>query len=686
MSGVAWTSGLQRLLVLVGRCIATQEPVLLVGPTGSGKTSFCQYLSLLLRMSLHIVNCHEHTETADFLGGLRPVRNKAALRQRFDDAVVVALQAAASVCWPLPASLPEGMTVERTDGCGDAEADADVNADNGADKASATQPPAREHVRVVVKSSTPVDDVAAAVKKVCAAVASPPKDETDAASANAEARAEVASLAKAVAAACGHAQALFEWKDGPLITAMKSGDIFLLDELSLAEDAVLERLNSVLEPSRSLLLAEKGGSATEEVVAAEDFRFIATMNPGGDFGKRELSPALRNRFTEIWVPALGDLGDLRRVVEERLLATAKAVASGEDDMSAAPLSAAPATAQAVPRGLRATLRGDAEVVALLSPFVPRMLWFVRWFNTITSGHLTPATINAAALSVVRSGEAAACSLPSPTATDGGLGGALASGSSTRALSFTVRDIVAWVSFVVRLLARTEARPWQAYVHGAAMVMLDGIGLGTGLSHAVAQGLQHAAYRVLHAQAPGSERAALVQVMPASLRDGAADIGSASGDASGGVAAGLTVSRAPGAFGLGPFLIRTGDQPQKDVQFALGAPTTAGNLLRVLRAMQVPKPVMLEGSPGVGKTTLIAALAKVAGHRLVRINLSEQTDIADLLGADLPAESDDGTARFAWNDGVFLRAMRAGDWVRHSHCVPMCGRLLSECLLACLWWH
>ena len=25
------------------------------------------------------------------------------------------------------------------------------------------------------------------------------------------------------------------------------------------------------------------------------------MNPGGDFGKRELSPALRNRFTEIWV-------------------------------------------------------------------------------------------------------------------------------------------------------------------------------------------------------------------------------------------------------------------------------------------------------------------------------------------------------------------------------------------------
>ena len=28
------------------------------------------------------------------------------------------------------------------------------------------------------------------------------------------------------------------------------------------------------------------------------------MNPSGDHGKRELSPAFRNRFTEIWVPSL----------------------------------------------------------------------------------------------------------------------------------------------------------------------------------------------------------------------------------------------------------------------------------------------------------------------------------------------------------------------------------------------
>lgn len=78
--------------------------------------------------------------------------------------------------------------------------------------------------------------------------------------------------------------------------------MFLIDEISLAEDSVLERLNSVLEPTRSLLLPEKGNSQNlEEITAQDSFLIIATMNPGGDFGKKELSPALRNRFTEIWV-------------------------------------------------------------------------------------------------------------------------------------------------------------------------------------------------------------------------------------------------------------------------------------------------------------------------------------------------------------------------------------------------
>ena len=93
---------------------------------------------------------------------------------------------------------------------------------------------------------------------------------------------------------------LFEWSDGPLVTAMREGDVFVLDEINLAEDgktvfiankillliignaiAVIERLNSVLESGRTLTLLEaEGGEESQRIVAHPNFRFVATMNPG----------------------------------------------------------------------------------------------------------------------------------------------------------------------------------------------------------------------------------------------------------------------------------------------------------------------------------------------------------------------------------------------------------------------
>ena len=71
-----------------------------------------------------------------------------------------------------------------------------------------------------------------------------------------------------------------------------------MDEISLAEDAVLERLNSVLERERRLLVSERsrgqgqgegeGEGEVFQITAAEGFVFMATMNPGGDYGKKEV--------------------------------------------------------------------------------------------------------------------------------------------------------------------------------------------------------------------------------------------------------------------------------------------------------------------------------------------------------------------------------------------------------------
>jgi midasin len=124
----------------------------------------------------------------------------------------------------------------------------------------------------------------------------------------------------------------------------------------------------------------------------------------------------------------------------------------------------------------------------------------------------------------------------------------------------------------------------------------------------------------------------------------------------------------------------GPLPRVEPKFTLAAPTTAKNMYRVLRAMQAGKPVLLEGSPGVGKTSLVLALASATGHAIERINLSEQTDIMDLFGSDLPVEGRVG--EFAWRDGPLLKAMKLGQWVVLDE-LNLASQSVLEGLNACL---
>ena len=41
-------------------------------------------------------------------------------------------------------------------------------------------------------------------------------------------------------------------------------------------------------------------------------------------------------------------------------------------------------------------------------------------------------------------------------------------------------------------------------------------------------------------------------------------------------------------------------------------------------MKLSQPILLEGSPGVGKTSLVMTVARLSCHSITRINLSEET--------------------------------------------------------------
>ncbi|TFK52493.1 P-loop containing nucleoside triphosphate hydrolase protein [Heliocybe sulcata] len=484
--GLIWTGAMRRLFVLLCRALKYDEPVLLVGETGSGKTSVCQVYAENISKHLHTVNCHLNTETADLIGGLRPVRNRVSTETRALEEVVVLLR-------------DIGITEDISDISG-AQALLDALI-----KSNGTSP---EHLRILQQARQ-----------------------------------------KLV-----YATALFEWSDGPLVHAMKKGDVTLLDEISLADDSVLERLNSVLEPSRTIVLAEKGGEDIDQPVvkAVPDFQLVATMNPGGDYGKKELSPALRNRFTEIWVPPIVDRRDLEQIVHN--------------------------------------LWQDEHLQAYTGP----LLDFAAWIAD-------------------RVGDSALLGL---------------------------RDLLAWTSFLnstYRHNDEASVSSAELFHHAAHMTVLDGL---ASLPQIASQSVQ--AIQRLKEEAIVKLRSLVMLPSDPSLAQ-------------------VPAYDASQFVQLGSFAIQKGPLPVRRHGFNLQAPTTLYNAMRVVRACQLPKSVLLEGSPGVGKTSLVTALANICGFKLYRINFSDQSDLIDLFGSDLPVEGG-RPGEFTWKEADFLKAMQEGSWV------------------------
>ncbi|KAL8774243.1 MAG: hypothetical protein Q9209_000994 [Squamulea sp. 1 TL-2023] len=478
--GIIWTRSMRRLYILVTEALKNREPVLLVGETGSGKTTVCQIIAAAMQTQLHIVNAHQNMETGDLIGSQRPIRSRRSIEIGLRKQLHEVLSDHVSLTDLGDGSLQTLLQLYRT------------------------------------LPKRLLEDLALQLRK---------------------------SLDQSLS----QFNALFEWVDGSLVNAMKAGHHFLLDEISLADDSVLERLNSVLEPSRELFLAEKGINDAL-ITAATGFQFLATMNPGGDYGKKELSPALRNRFTEIWVPHASNQDEMQEILEHKL---------GQH----------------------------------YAHFAKPMVAFAHWY-----------------------------------------GDRFASSKS----EMSIRDLLAWVAF---FNTRCVLDEHLSLLHGAALVYVDALGANPAAKlHNPGTTINEQRQLCLH------KLSNLFQSDMAGLYYSPTTLGYNSG-----------------SFTVGPFTIQKYSGASLDPQYNLQAPTTMGNVMKIARALQLPRPILLEGSPGVGKTTLVAALAQACGIPLTRINLSDQTDLMDLFGSDVPTEG--GVAgQFEWHEAPFLRAMQQGEWV------------------------
>ena len=105
----------------------------------------------------------------------------------------------------------------------------------------------------------------------------------------------------------------FQYVEGMLLKALKQGYWLFLDEINLAPPETLHCLAAVLEPGPnvSLTLVDRGSVL---VPKHPQFRLIGAMNPATDFGKRDLSAPLRNKFTEFWFTEPETREDLEMIV------------------------------------------------------------------------------------------------------------------------------------------------------------------------------------------------------------------------------------------------------------------------------------------------------------------------------------------------------------------------------------
>ncbi|CAG8730406.1 11923_t:CDS:1, partial [Acaulospora colombiana] len=111
--------------------------------------------------------------------------------------------------------------------------------------------------------------------------------------------------------------------------------------------------------------------------------------------------------------------------------------------------------------------------------------------------------------------------------------------------------------------------------------------------------------------------------------------------------------------FGSFWLRMSDRPSEEIPHYILTPSVRKNLENLSRVVMSNRyPVLLQGPTSAGKTSMVHYLAKLTGHRFVRINNHEHTDLQEYIGSYI--SNSEGKLEF--QEGILVESLRRGYWL------------------------
>lgn len=99
-----------------------------------------------------------------------------------------------------------------------------------------------------------------------------------------------------------------------------------------------------------------------------------------------------------------------------------------------------------------------------------------------------------------------------------------------------------------------------------------------------------------------------------------------------------------------------DEQQALIDRYILTPSISKNLCNLTRSLLAGYPILLQGPTSAGKTSMIEYVAAITGHRFVRINNHEHTDLQEYVGTYVWDETE---RRLVFREGVLVQALRNG---------------------------